>query len=197
MNYIAQYAGVNILPVELSQFDAMYNEDDKSVDLHWVTESETNSRLFTIEKTKEGSQWEAVGTEPGAGNSSQTLSYHSKDTDPWAGLSYYRLKQTDFNGTFTYSRTIAIDTKDGDSHIKLAPNPAESSSILSFLCRDNGTAEVRICDCTGRTVQLSSYPVTAGLNSVNLRIDTYQKGVYIVSVNESKRTHSVKLVITH
>lgn len=197
MNYIAQYAGVNILPVELSQFDAMYNEEDKSVDLHWVTESETNSRLFTIEKTKEGSQWEAVGTESGAGNSSQTLSYHSKDMDPWNGLSYYRLKQTDFNGSFTYSRTIAIDTKDGDSHIKLAPNPAESSSILSFLCRENGIAEVRICDYTGRTVQLFSYPVTEGLNSVNLRIDTYQKGLYIVSVNESKRTHSVKLVITH
>jgi hypothetical protein len=97
------------LPIELLYFKgSVYNSDNI---LHWSTASEDNNDYFTIEKTKDGIDWEVVDREPGAGNSSNQLYYSSVDENVESIINYYRLKQTDYDGKFKYSDIISIDNR--------------------------------------------------------------------------------------
>ena len=98
------------LPIELLYFKGSeYNSDNI---LHWSTASENNNDYFTIEKTKDGIDWEVVNREHGAGNSSNQLYYSSVDENIESIINYYRLKQTDYDGKFKYSEIISIDNRD-------------------------------------------------------------------------------------
>ena len=97
------------LPIELLYFKVSgYNSDNI---LHWSTASEDNNDYFTIEKTKDGIDWEVVDREPGAGSSSNQLYYSSVDENVESIINYYRLKQTDYDGKFKYSEIISIDNR--------------------------------------------------------------------------------------
>lgn len=97
------------LPIELLYFKgSVYNSDNI---LHWSTASEDNNDYFTIEKTKDGIDWEIVTRESGAGNSSNQLYYSSVDENVESIINYYRLKQTDYDGRFKYSDIISIDNR--------------------------------------------------------------------------------------
>jgi hypothetical protein len=101
------------LPIELVSFEAkptIYN----TVDLTWVTASELNNDFFTIERSIDGLNWEIVDTLSGAGTTNQENNYKLTDKRPHFGLSYYRLKQTDFDGTteIFYPKSVFIETKD-------------------------------------------------------------------------------------
>jgi hypothetical protein len=97
------------LPIELLYFKGSeYNSDNI---LHWSTASENNNDYFTIEKTKDGIDWEVVNREHGAGNSSNQLYYSSADENIESIINYYRLKQTDYDGKFKYSEIISIDNR--------------------------------------------------------------------------------------
>ena len=86
------------LPIELLSFNAVL--ENRIVKLTWKTASETNNDFFTLEKSKDGISWESFKTVDGAGSSSSILNYEDYDQNPYSGVSYYRLKQTDFNGAF-------------------------------------------------------------------------------------------------
>ncbi|PKR80526.1 hypothetical protein CW751_09125 [Brumimicrobium salinarum] len=91
------------LPIELISFSADESAFKNQVDLNWSTASEKNNDFFTLEKSTNGKDWELLKTLNGAGNSTHTLKYRWTDQSPYSGISYYRLKQTDFDGKFSYS----------------------------------------------------------------------------------------------
>lgn len=87
---------LTVLPVELADFNAVINE--KQVMLDWMTMNEINNAYFTIEKSKDGVEWEILYIMSGQGTSNQTHLYTLFDSTPFGGQSFYRLSQTDFNG---------------------------------------------------------------------------------------------------
>src|SRR6185369_6625515 len=89
------------LPIQLLYFAAKL--DDEVVHVNWSTSSETNNEYFTVEKSADGKKFIETGKVNGAGNSSVTRHYGFIDKHPFEGLSYYRLRQTDYNGSFTFS----------------------------------------------------------------------------------------------
>jgi len=100
------------------------------VDLKWTTASQINNDYFTIEKTRDGINFEIVEKVSGAGNSSSTMYYTGKDSHPYEGQSYYRLKQTDYNGACTYSDLVAVKFKSNDEFtFSVYPNPSDGSSF--------------------------------------------------------------------
>jgi hypothetical protein len=101
------------LPIEMLNFDGTCHGG--TVELNWATASETNNDYFTIESLTDGMNFSAIGTIDGAGNSTGILHYHFTDADARSGTNYYRIRQTDFNGQFSFSKIIAIDTKDCDA----------------------------------------------------------------------------------
>ena len=101
--------GSNVLPITLLSFSAEAREG--SVLCNWVTAAEINNDYFTIERSKDGNYWEKVGTIYGAGDSHTELSYSFTDERPYLGISYYRLRQTDYNGTSTISEPLAVEIR--------------------------------------------------------------------------------------
>ena len=101
----------NVLPITLLSFHA--EAKDGLVHNNWVTASEINNDFFTVERSKDGNHWEKVGTVDGAGHSNTELTYAFADDDPYSGISYYRLRQTDFDGTTTLSEPRAVEIRQG------------------------------------------------------------------------------------
>ena len=98
------------LPIELVSFTG--NCNSKSVSLNWTTASEINNDYFTIERAQDAINFKELRKFDGAANNNQTINYSFIDTEPLTGTSYYRLKQTDFDGQFNYFNTIAVTCQD-------------------------------------------------------------------------------------
>lgn len=101
--------GAVTLPIELVSFTG--EKQGRNNELKWTTASELNNDFFTIEKTIDGENFEIVENMDGAGNSSQYLNYSLIDFDVDQVINYYRLKQTDFDGKYTFSPVISIDNR--------------------------------------------------------------------------------------
>lgn len=180
-------AGMTPLPVELILFEA--KELGSHVDVVWKTGSERSNDFFTIEKSQDGLNWGIVAYVAGAGNSAHELSYHIIDENPTIGTSYYRLKQTDFDGTETIFEELAYVYFQADAeNVTLYPNPCKN--VLSI----HGKLTVQdvwyITDATGKVV------MKQGNNDVNQTIDVSQlgSGAYIFTVYNQQRKQQTSFI---
>jgi PKD repeat protein len=118
-DYTAYFKNPIVLPITLSYFEAKCNEN--AVNLNWETSSEMNNDYFNLEKSKDGVHFENIGQIKGAGNSNSALNYAFIDETPLPNT-YYRLKQTDFEGKYSYSDVISTNCANAIS-ISAFPNP--------------------------------------------------------------------------
>ena len=185
------------LPIELLSFDA--NSNQQVVDLNWSTASETNSDYYTIEKTRDGYNFETVVTMDAAGNSNALLHYATKDNSPYQGISYYRLKQTDFNGAFTYSDLQMVDFNSNQAFsFEIYPNPADGSIFnIAFNSGFNENFIIVVRDMMGRECYSKTFYVQENQKN-SFAIDPYTdlvKGIYLVSVRSMNRSQNKLLTI--
>jgi len=174
--------GSSTLPIELITFDAY--KKDREVELIWKTASELNNDYFTIERSADGFVWENLQTIQGAGNSTQVLDYAWTDLSPYAGISYYRLKQTDYDGTTEVFNIVSVEQKEVEE-LQAYPNPVSHTSTL--LGVDENLA-VRIFNTVGvevtGNVNISNSPSKKTL----LDMSQLPKGMYyVVNGDESIR----------
>jgi len=172
--------GPNPLPIDLVSFNAEKN--DNHVDLSWVTESEVNNDYFTIERSANGFNWEELKKTKGAGNSNTLLEYKDIDLSPLSGISYYRLKQTDFDGKYSYSDIQKVAFNDYD--IAVYPNPVKNNLTVSNLCAD---CIVKVYSSTGQLVYLGS---SNKINATN-----WNKGIYeVIILNDEGVIHTSRII---
>lgn len=120
------------LPITLLQFTARPDENTRVI-LDWSTLHEVNNDFFTIERSRDGQSFEPIIRTDGAGTSNAPLSYIATDENPYMGKSYYRLRQTDFNGTTTVTEPVAVYLdKTASTNVTVYPNPA--IDYLTFHC---------------------------------------------------------------
>ncbi len=119
---VASVSGATPLPVELISFNGTKQKGYN--DLSWTTATEINNDYFSLKKMADSSEFKEIGVIKGAGNSTAVIHYNYIDPAPMAVINYYRLKQTDYNGTESYSTTISIDNRkiEGDKEIVLITN---------------------------------------------------------------------------
>lgn len=157
------------LPIELVAFDAWVLPG--AVRLEWATASERDNAGFTVERSTDLERWEAVAEVPGAGNSQQLLRYAATDGSPLPGSAYYRLKQTDLDGTVDYSEVRHVVSRDRkDPH--LWPNPAGSMVHVNM----DTPGRVQVLDASGRPVQVlqEAHPTGTLLHIAHLPVGLYQ-----------------------
>lgn len=135
------------LPIELLSFNAILN--NRIVDLTWQTASEHNNDYFTVERSQEGYIFEPILYVDGAGTSNELLNYASKDLHPFDGVSYYRLKQTDFDGAFEYSE-IRIVNMDENNSVIIYPNPTNSN--VMYISSNTSLTSLSIYSADGKLV---------------------------------------------
>jgi len=134
----------NSLPIQLTNFDAKCT--DSNVDLNWSTATETNNDYFTIENSADANNWTFVKKVAGAGNSNSLLNYSAKDNYPLSGISYYRLKQTDFNGQSETFSPVAVNCTEESSQLDITyyPNPFTSKvfAVINNSISENATISI-------------------------------------------------------
>lgn len=187
-------ASINLatpLPIELINFDAKLNSKE-TVDLTWETSSERDNDYFTIEKSTDALNWEYLGTVKGAGSSSSPISYYLEDKNPWIGINYYRLKQTDFNGINSEVGVRKVNLYSDETFI-LSPNPAKNNvSILGSKLKDYS---VELYNSLGQIIQCEILNQTSNL--IELEISDLPAGVYYISLTNSNKKEILKLLINN
>lgn len=170
------FQNTSILPIELLSFTG---EAIGSVALlQWTTASETNNYKFEIERSNDAVVFSKLGQIPGAGTSVVPLDYSFTDSMPMSGVNYYRLSQTDFDGTKSYSQIIALHF-DAASSISVFPNPTSRFVIIQMVeVSSDGFAQVY--NAFGQLMMEKS--LIAGTHRTELDISDFPKGNYIVRV---------------
>ncbi len=187
----------NPLPIDLLSFDAIKN--GSKVDVSWTTVTETNNNYFTVERSADMVTVESVATVNGAGNSSRLLNYFTVDNNPLIGTSYYRLKQTDYDGKFKYFNWVAVDFNEKFS-FSLYPNPvnANENFVLNMVgSDDNQSVLVVVYDAMGaehfsKVIILEKDKKRAFTINPSHRLAA---GVYIVSASSGNFIYKQKLIV--
>ncbi len=178
------FVGATVLPISLTSFEANV-VDNAFINLDWITASEINNDFFTIEKSKDGQTYEVVGIVDGAGNSNTVLEYETLDENPYQGTSYYRLKQTDFDGQNNYSKIVAVNIVSAFEDISIFPNPILGTGYLSFTGAANSTTTVLVYDISGRKVWSKDYVTNKGANQLTLETNELSQGMYFLTMSMS------------
>lgn len=147
----------NPLPITLLSFIAVYNPDENTVDLTWYTAAEINNDYFTIERSHDGLEFSPIGYRAGAGYSNTLLRYDFEDEQPLPGISYYRLKQTDFDGTFDYSPIVAVQIKVFLPNLTVYPNPTSQYLHIRLDNPDLAENTWELLSMNGRLVKRGSF----------------------------------------
>jgi hypothetical protein len=164
-----------LLPVEFIDFNAHLNYD--IVNLEWQTASELNNEYFSVERSSDLHEWEKVQNIKGAGNSSDIIHYSAIDTRPIIGTSYYRLKQTDFDGKYEYSAIRSINYHP-QSSIQLFPNPAKNQ--LTIMGSIDELSEFRIYNTVGQEVTSMVELIKDKQNELFFNLSSLRSGLYII-----------------
>ena len=185
---IGSVSSVSPLPIELLSYTAVC-KDNKAV-LNWSTSSELNNDYFTIEKSTDAVYYEAVARINGSNNKSTVTNYSWTDDNFLGGTTYYRLKQTDFNGEVEYYG-VRTTTCEELGKINFYPNPFKNS--INIQLSDNITypITIEVLDYLGRKVHEETLQTSEVEISLN---DQLPSGTYFVKVvNET--THVVERMV--
>ncbi|MFI5149239.1 MAG: IPT/TIG domain-containing protein [Bacteroidia bacterium] len=179
------------LPVKFLTFDAIPSGTE--VKLNWTTASEVNNDHFNVQRSQNGTDFESILHVPGAGNSSSLLKYANADTHPLTGISYYRLKQTDFNGDHTYSHIVAVNFAPAASPL-VSYNPGDHSAILSFSAQADDQYLIRVSDSKGSILESLNYQATVnGNNRLTIDLTPFAAGIYYIRITGNTQTLCAKV----
>ncbi len=184
----------NPLPVELLEFTAQLNERNQ-VDLKWSTAAEINSDYFEVQRSKDAIEFSTIGKLDAKGFSETESHYDLKDPNPFTGVSYYRLKQFDQDGTFTFSEIRVINLILDSGSISLFPNPVQNngSVILQGLPTDR-IIRFQLYNALG---QLLTNLDIERQHTIEIELKNFPAGTYSYLIFDQKeRLLSGKLIIT-
>lgn len=182
------------LPIELLSYTATCRDDE--VVLNWATASETNNNYFTIEKSADAVNWEILTTVGGAGTSNAPNYYSAFDSQPYSDVSYYRLKQTDFDGTFTYSPVISSSCgSDEPFNVQVIALNASHELQLTFSAEEGESYVFSLYDIQGKLLVNKSESTVAGTNEVHVILPEISEGIYLIALQNSKKFFGQKILL--
>lgn len=190
-------ANNNPLPVTMLYLNAKANNLDAVV--RWATGTEINCRGFALERSIDGKTFTEINFIKGAGNSKITQQYSYQDADIFTATktAYYRLKQVDFDGSYTYSEVVVVKQEGvQNEQISVYPNPVMDKLTIEIETLKGGAADVIITDITGKTISSLPINVIKGFNKYELNNTTnLTNGVYMITiVQNGQKVYNSKFV---
>lgn len=174
-----------VLPIELVSFDA--NASGNGNEIHWQTLSEINNDYFVLETSKDARNFEAIANVDGAGNSNELLSYYFIDQNPIASVAYYRLKQVDFDGKFSYSDIVSVRRIE-DGEVVISPNPVKDVLNIELKTIQAGNYNFMVVDLLGAVIEKNVH-LNKGTN--NIKLDVFANlphGFYMLKIVDENNT---------
>lgn len=180
--FILASTSSNPLPVTLSHFSL--NQSNSYVQLRWHTANELNNSHFTVQRSADGFNWYSLKVVQGGGTTSNAQYYSYLDTEPLSDITYYRLRQTDFNGQSEYSQVLSSTFQETEtSTLSLYPNPTSGKALIRSFSPISFPVEL----LNSQGVDLSSLVQCTPVNSSLIQIDlsTLPTGLYFVRVGNN------------
>ncbi len=181
-----------VLPIELLNFNAI--RDGKNVNIDWSTASETNNNFFTVERSKDATNFEFVGNYVGAGFSTSILKYNTIDNAPYQEKSYYRLKQTDYDGNFSYSNTVAVNGINSDQNTDITIIKVQNAVEIEIKNGLNTDYTVQIIDVFGRVLYQEKFKSSSEKILIPIDDRLFARGVYTVAVSSGMLLKTAKII---
>lgn len=171
------------LPIELSYFQG--SSKTGGILLQWATLVEENNAYMAIERSANGLDFKAITQINGNGTTYTPQSYSFFDQQPLPGINYYRLKQVDFDGTFTYHKTISIQWNGLDTSPKIYPTVANAYLELQWSTSTLDRSQIEIFDVTGRRMMHSTIPP----ETISWKLDTtaFPNGKYLLRIGSGEQ----------
>ena len=181
-----------MLPMKLEYFNA--KPDDRQVDLTWATATESNNDYFTVEKSKDGVNFDylaRVNSAATSGTSSLPLYYSAVDPNPYPGTTWYRLKQTDRDGNSTWSSVVSVDFS-GTTALSVYPNPSSGIVYIDGLGNSQSMVNIQWFDLGGRLLLQQAAAVSGGTTRLTTH---FNNGVYILKFQTADGTIITKTIL--
>ena len=176
------YSASSGLPIELGSF-TLSVESNKRILFFWETLAEINNDYFSIEKSINGKEWEVIGEVNGAGNSSKRLNYKYVDVTGIDVPTYFRLKQTDYDGKYKYFRPIFGNVnKNSSRELVVYPNPFNENLTVEF--SEENIGQVQIYSLDGKPLVNTSAGEIKANGKVVFNLSDLKQGMYLVRSNE-------------
>lgn len=183
-----------VLPVDLLFFAAQCGSKPGESELRWETATELNNDYFTIEKSTDGITFRELARVNGAGTTSEKQVYTFTDTELSHNVVYYRLRQTDFNGSYEVYpvRQFNPGTCSGSaSGWSLWPNPAGAAVVLQGTAAETEEALLTVMDASGNVVQTQTALLREGWNTLTADVHNLAPGIYMIAI--TSRFNNVRL----
>jgi photosystem II stability/assembly factor-like uncharacterized protein len=193
-----------IIPVELISFTAEVVGEE--VTLNWTTATETNNQGFEIQRSESrdhpplAEDWEKIGYVSGYGTTTEPKSYSFIDTDVYSGNYKYRMKQLDYDGTFSYSKEIELNVDFSPQEFMLYqnyPNPFNSSTVISYQLPLISNVTLKVYDILGNELAiLVNEEKQPGVYSISFDASTISSGIYLYQLKTGAFVHTNKMILT-
>lgn len=185
---------VGSLPVSLTEFKASKNGNTTL--LNWKTESESNNKGFSLERSANGIDWTQIQFVNGNGTSSTAKNYFATDHNPINGLNYYRLVQMDFDGKQTNSDPLTVKFSfEQPITLSFYPNPAKTSLTVFLDKVENNDAALELISVEGKKVKTISLNKQNSNNSIIVDLKGLNKGIYLLTLKDGANSKTSKLLI--
>lgn len=193
--YVIKFTG--IVPVELTSFTGKINNLGHVI-LNWETATELNNHMFEIERRTESSEFRTIGFVEGSGTSNEPRSYSFIDKTSEQGITYYRLKQVDFNGTYSYSDVVELDVT-GPLTFELAqnyPNPFNPSTKIKYSVPEAGNIRLSVYNLVGEEVAVLVNGFSQeGAFEVTFDASNLSTGIYLYKLQSSNSVQTKKMTL--
>jgi hypothetical protein len=183
------------LPVELISFTGTYLKPQ--AELRWATATENGNDHFDIERSADGSGFAPIGTVPSHYQANgQTTYYSFSDTKPVNGQNFYRLRQVDKDGNFSYSAIVMVDASEPFvQQLRVSPNPVTANLSAQFKAVETGSLTVKIYNAEGREVRSAIHQAQAGDNRLTMPTGPLPPGhYYLVLSRPNQRVAEARFV---
>lgn len=184
------------LPISMASFEGI--RKNGKVDLKWITFSEKNNDFFTVEKSSNGSKFNGIAEVKGAGTSNQIHYYDYTDLDSGEPILYYRIRQTDYDGTTSLSHIISLRNKNNSAlQLTIYPNPNSGEQMVLKVVGLDEDAVFTITDLAGRTVLNRAINLDKSGSFLDI-INADKKleaGTYIASIISTSQKISTRIIV--
>ncbi len=180
------------LPVELVDFSVAAMES--AVRLNWKTASELDNDYFEVERSDDGINFQALKKIQGRGTTSQANYYQFDDKTPLQGINYYRLKQVDLDGKFSFSDIEQVEFIGNETSVHIFPNPSKVGFLNLNLVSENKNTDIEIHDMLGRLVYQNKIE-NKGNQSLIIPTKNWSNGIFIVSISNIGMEKRLKVVV--
>lgn len=180
-------------PVKLIDFKA--GRSGNKTLLNWKTATENNNKGFSVERSGNGGEWNQLVFVNGNGTSVSQKEYTATDNSPLKGMNYYRLKQIDNDGKFTYSPIVSLRFSDNALGFSFYPNPVKGQLNISLETIESNAAVLKMMTADGKTVKTISINRSHSNSNLLFSTGTLSPGIYYLVLQDGGNAKSGRLVI--